>query len=81
MAKTQINLGAPVRGDWEGRGFGRRFVWVYRCAAGHSVRVNCSAWRGRQPDTAPGAIVCPQCDREPEPAQVPTEAVFLSSLY
>jgi len=53
-----INLQKPTRGAWEGRGFGRRYVWTYRCDCGAEHRVRCSSWRGKRPDTAPGAIVC-----------------------
>jgi hypothetical protein len=63
---VQINLSTPISGSWQGRGFGRHFVWQYLCSRGHTVNVRCSAWRGfgkhRQPDTVPGAIMCPQCD-------------------
>ncbi|MHC4867555.1 MAG: hypothetical protein ACYTEX_26085 [Planctomycetota bacterium] len=62
----RIDLSRPVSGTWQGRGFGRHFVWQYRCSRGHTVNVRCNAWRGfgkhRKPDTVPGAILCPQCD-------------------
>ena len=79
MAGNLINLRAPVGGAWIGRGFGRHYLWFYVCAQGHNVRVRCSAWRGRQPEPATGAIVCAQCERGPAP--VPTQAEFLASLY
>jgi hypothetical protein len=63
---VQIDLSRPVSGSWQGREFGRVFVWQYRCSRGHIVNVRCNAWRGigpnRQPDTVPGAIFCPHCD-------------------
>ena len=66
---VQIDLSKPVSGAWQGRGFGRYYVWRYRCSRGHTVNVRCSAWRGigssRQPDTVPGSIMCPQCDLDP----------------
>jgi hypothetical protein len=61
-AATLINLATPLGGGWEGRGFGRRYVWTYECPNGHVVRVRCSAWRGKTPDTGVGAILCPQCE-------------------
>ncbi len=63
---VQINLSTPISGSWQGRGFGRHYVWHYLCSRGHTVNVRCSAWRGigkhRTPDVVPGAIMCPQCD-------------------
>lgn len=72
MAET-INLGSPVKGAYEGRGFGRHFVWTYECKQGHRVRVRCNSWRGIRrtasgnlvgitPQTGVGAIRCPQCE-------------------
>ena len=58
---TIINLSAPIRGAWEGRGFGRRYIWQYECSNGHTVRISCGAWRGKTPETGRGAITCPQC--------------------
>jgi hypothetical protein len=63
---VQIDLSRPVSGTWQGRGFGRVFMWQYRCPRDHVVNVRCNSWRGigrnRQPDTVPGAIFCPHCD-------------------
>jgi hypothetical protein len=59
---VQIDLSRPVSGTWQGRGFGRVFVWHYRCPHGHTVNVRCNSWHGRTPTTTPGAIFCPHCD-------------------
>lgn len=69
----QIDLGSPRKGGYEGRGFGRHYVWTYRCPAGHEVRMRCNSWRGFRrtpsgrlvglhPQTGVGAITCPQCE-------------------
>lgn len=71
----QIDLRRPIRGEWEGRGFGRRFIWTYECSFGHTVRVKCSKWRGKMPDVEIGAIVCPQCtvvETKPIPVELDT---------
>jgi len=76
----QIALSSPVKGNWEGRGFGRRYVWTYICKAGHTVKVRCGSWRGFKrtpsgglvgitPVTGVGAICCPQCDFEEKYSQ------------
>lgn len=57
-----INLAAPVRRERE-RGFQPPWytVFVYRCQAGHEVRVRASAFRGTVAEPSRGAITCPQC--------------------
>lgn len=60
----RINLRTPLRGSYEGRGFGRRFVWEYECGNGHIIRVRANAWRGRTPEPGVGAMMCPQCPSE-----------------
>lgn len=54
-----IDLSRPVSGAYEGRGFGRRFVWHYICAAckgGHNLRAG--SFRGKTPVPGVGAIRC-----------------------
>ena len=72
---SRIDMSRPIRGEWVGRGFGRRFVLEYRCPNGHTVKVRCTSWRGlrigkaghhagRTPQPGQGAISCPQCERD-----------------
>lgn len=58
---TQIDLDKPVSGSYEGRGFGRCFIWIYRCKHGHEVRVRAGSFRSKTPEPGIGAICCPQC--------------------
>jgi hypothetical protein len=66
-----IDLSRPVKGYWDGRGFGRHFVWEYECPLCHvPVKVRCNSWRGIDkrgrgitPETGTGAIRC-LCERE-----------------
>ena len=72
MVRNTINLAHPRSGKWEGRGFGRHFVWTYECPVGHTVRVRCNSWRGIKrtangitgvnPVPGVGAIKCSQCE-------------------
>ena len=57
-----INLSKPMSGAYEGRGFGRKFIWRYRCGNGHTVRVKAGSFRGKIPVPGIGAIYCPQCN-------------------
>lgn len=57
-----IDLTTPV-GSERVRGFQPpwRTVWIYKCAAGHTVRVRATSFRGKTPVPSRGAIACPQC--------------------
>ena len=62
MPSTIIDLARPVALE-KAKGF-RRAVWIYKCpnpACRKTVRVNCNAYRGKQPDTGIGGIGCPHC--------------------
>jgi len=58
-----INLGRPVRSE-RVRGFQPpwRTVFVYKCVAGHEVRVCANSFRGKTAVPGVGAIRCPQCE-------------------
>ena len=60
--ETVVDLRKPVKGNWEGRGYGRHYVWTYRCTAGHTIRMNCSTWSGKNPALPVGGFRCPQCE-------------------
>lgn len=64
MSATYIDLRSPIRSE-RVRDFQPpwRTVYVYRCAAGHEVRVRAGSFRGRNPEPSVGAIRCPQCPR------------------
>lgn len=57
-----VDLATPVRSE-RVRGFQPPWytVFVYRCAAGHEVRVRAGAFIGQTAVPAIGAIRCPQC--------------------
>jgi len=59
----QINLATPIRRE-RVRDFQPpwRTVFVYRCGAGHEVRVRAGSFRGRVAEPGVGAIMCPQCE-------------------
>lgn len=59
-----IDLRKPVKGEYEGTGFGRVFIWTYKCQNGHYVRVRANAFRGSEPEPGVGGIECPQCKPE-----------------
>jgi len=64
-----INLSLPTKGIYVGRGFGRRYLWIYKCPdCGGTIEVRCSSWigidikgRGITPQPGIGAIYCPHC--------------------
>lgn len=61
-----INLSTPLNGKWEGRGFGRHFVWTYECPlCKRQVRVRASAFRGKNPEPGVGGIRC-DCEQVKE---------------
>ena len=57
-----ISLSAPIRSE-RVRDFQPpwRTVFVYRCGAGHEVRVRAGAFVGKRAVPGTGAIRCPQC--------------------
>lgn len=57
---TQFDLQKPTSQGWEGRGFGRRYYFYYRCpVCGNTTKVGASAFSGKNPVPAVGAILCP----------------------
>ena len=58
-----IDLCRPVRSE-RVRGFQPpwRTVFVYKCVAGHEVRVCANSFRGKTAVPGVGAIRCPQCE-------------------
>jgi hypothetical protein len=61
---TQIDLSKPIGQDRERVGFQPhwRTIFIYKCAAGHIVRMMANAFKGRTPVPGVGAITCPQCE-------------------
>jgi hypothetical protein len=37
-------------------------VFIYKCKAGHEVKVFANAFRGKTPVPGVGAIMCPTCE-------------------
>jgi len=60
----QVNLGSPVRSEKVRSGFQPhwRTVFIYKCKAGHEVKVFANAFRGKTPVPGVGAIMCPTCE-------------------
>jgi len=57
-----IDLSRPIKGEWRGRGFGRRYVWVYECdKCSKQVSVRASSFAGKHPVPGIGGIYC-ECD-------------------
>ena len=55
--KTINNYNYKSKG-WEGRGFGRRFIAVYKCECGAERKMRINSYIGKSPHIAPGAFVC-----------------------
>ena len=59
-----MNLSNPIKGEWKGRGFGRRYVWTYECQkCGRIYNVRAGSFRGRTPVPGIGGMYC-DCDVE-----------------
>lgn len=72
-----IDLQAPVSGAWEGRGFGRRHVYRYRCpSCGAERRFIASSFRGKRPEPTRGAVTCGALLPDPPPVEVSLEESF-----
>ena len=64
QCNTQLDLQKPTSSGWEGRGFGRRYLFRYTCpACGNTTKVKANSFRGKTPVTSPGAILCPSLKR------------------
>jgi hypothetical protein len=54
-----IDLSKPIKGEWRGRGFGRRYVWTYQCPlCNKTLSVIASSFLGRKPVPGLGGLYC-----------------------
>ncbi len=69
-------------GSYEGRGFGRNYVWTYICPICESkMRMRCNSWKGLRRTASgnlvgitpqsPGAIACEPCAKKSREAGLP----------